>query len=145
MLEKRECVCSSKSSLVNQNFNESTTNGAYGCRTSNYCRGTFNVANSQCTCVKPSLMRLCLKVLANCSSSSRSLGSSRVGVSILLGGVWLCGRVWMGVAADVRVGVAGCKKEQRESARKQLAGLFFGMVLVSSPGVQGRCLESAGG
>lgn len=28
------------------------------------------------TCVKPSLMRLCLKVLANFSSSSRSLGSS---------------------------------------------------------------------
>lgn len=28
------------------------------------------------TCVKPSLMRRCLKVRANCSSSSRSLGSS---------------------------------------------------------------------
>ena len=28
------------------------------------------------TCVKPSLMRLCLKVRANCSNSSRSLGSS---------------------------------------------------------------------
>lgn len=28
------------------------------------------------TCVNPSLMRLCLKVRANCSSSSRSLGSS---------------------------------------------------------------------
>lgn len=64
------------------------------------------------TCVKPSLIRLCLKVLANCSSSSRSLGSSRVGVSNRLGGVWLWGRDWIGVAAVVRVGVAGCREQQ---------------------------------
>lgn len=64
------------------------------------------------TCVKPSLIRLCLKVLANCSSSSRSLGSSRVGVSNRLGGVWLWGRDWIGVVAVVRVGVAGWKDEK---------------------------------
>ncbi len=58
------------------------------------------------TCVKPSLIRLCLKVLANCSSSSRSLGSSRLGESMCFGVVWLWGRDWMGVAAIVRVGVA---------------------------------------
>lgn len=41
------------------------------------------------TCVKPSLILLCLKVLANCSSSSRSLGSSAWGVTVgteLMGG-----------------------------------------------------------
>lgn len=36
---------------------------------------SFRLPTNQ-TCVKPSLMRLCLKVLANFSSSSRSLGSS---------------------------------------------------------------------
>lgn len=60
------------------------------------------------TWVNPSLIRLCLKVLANCSSSSRSLGSSKLGVSIRFGVDWLCGSVWIGVAAIVRVGVAGC-------------------------------------
>lgn len=59
------------------------------------------------TWVNPSLIRLCLKVLANCSSSSRSLGSSKLGVSIRFGVDWLCGSGWMGVAAIVRVGVAG--------------------------------------
>ena len=48
-----------------------------------------------------------LKVLANCSSSSRSLGSSRMGVSSRFGGVRLWGRDWRGVDAIVRVGVAG--------------------------------------
>ncbi len=41
------------------------------------------------TCVKPSLILLCLKVLANCSSSSRSLGSSAWAVTVgteLMGG-----------------------------------------------------------
>lgn len=60
--------------------------------------------------MNPSLIRLCLKVLANCSSSSRSLGSSRLGVSMRFGVGWLCGSVCMGVAAMVRVGVAGCRR-----------------------------------
>lgn len=72
------------------------------------------------TCVKPSLIRLCLKVLANCSSSSRSLGSSIVGVSNRLGGVWLWGRDWIGVAAVVRVGVAGCWEKQKVKVKKSL-------------------------
>lgn len=66
------------------------------------------------TWVNPSLIRLCLNVLANCSSSSRSLGSSKLGVSIRFGVDWLCGSVWIGVAAIVRVGVAGCWGRNRK-------------------------------
>lgn len=65
-------------------------------------------------CVKPSLIRRCLKVLANCSSSSKSLGSSRVGVSNRLGGVWLWGWEEIGAAAVVRVGVVGCRKNKKD-------------------------------
>lgn len=72
------------------------------------------------TWVKPSLMRLCLKVLANCSSSSRSLGSSRLGVSMRFGVVWLCGSVWIGVAAIVRVGVAGCCEGQNDGQARDI-------------------------
>lgn len=37
-------------------------------------------------CVKPSLIRRCLKVFANCSSSSRSVVSSGEGSSLAGGG-----------------------------------------------------------
>lgn len=75
-------------------------------------------SDSPHTCVKPSLILLCLNVLANCSSSSRSLGSSRVGVSKRLGGVWLWGRDWIGVADVVRVGVAGCRMQIYSSEQR---------------------------
>lgn len=41
------------------------------------------IARPTSPCVKPNLMRRCLNVLANCSSSSRSAGSSGDGSSAL--------------------------------------------------------------
>lgn len=55
----------------------------------------------------------------------------------------------MGVAAVVRVGVAGYKKirdHQYQNNLQDLLSVDYKTVLGSSPGVQGRCLmESTGG
>lgn len=88
---------------------------------------SFPIANPTSPWVKPSLMRRCLKVLANCSSSSRSVVSSGEG-SITLGA--LCFGIW-GVCT-FELGVDGVNIPPT-----LILAAFGGVVWVVEPNVLG--------